>query len=221
MEDLVEGQTYYVKGSGKKPFKLKLEGGVYSCSCPAWCGQSVPASRRTCKHLRMMRGDAAEAARCDGSYCVSGTVTGRKKTSPPIQFQTLRHGSKTKISPGCACERGSICDVSHDPATCPCAQCTTAELLTLPVDYAGIERELVRKNPEILRDPLGTKDAHIAPVGTFMASKDGRIRELEEENEKLFQWLLDAYQQCKACPECGGDNEHEADCELEKHLQSR
>lgn len=30
------------------------------------------------------------------------------------------------VSPGCACERGSTCDVSHDPATCPCAQCTVA-----------------------------------------------------------------------------------------------
>lgn len=26
----------------------------------------------------------------------------------------------------CGCERGSTCDISHDPATCPCTQCVTA-----------------------------------------------------------------------------------------------
>lgn len=26
----------------------------------------------------------------------------------------------------CGCHRGSTCDIGHDPATCECAQCTTA-----------------------------------------------------------------------------------------------
>ena len=36
---------------------------MYSCSCPAWRNQSVAIERRTCKHLRKVRGDAAEDAR--------------------------------------------------------------------------------------------------------------------------------------------------------------
>ena len=32
-------------------------------TCPAWRNQSAPIERRTCKHLRQLRGDAAETAR--------------------------------------------------------------------------------------------------------------------------------------------------------------
>jgi DNA ligase-1 len=63
MPDLADGETYLMQGSGSKPYTLKNTGGVYSCSCPAWRNQSVPIERRTCKHLRKLRGDAAEEAR--------------------------------------------------------------------------------------------------------------------------------------------------------------
>src|SRR5438552_2426491 len=49
--------------SAAKPYVLKNAGGVYSCSCPAWRNQSIPIEQRTCKHLRKLRGDAAETAR--------------------------------------------------------------------------------------------------------------------------------------------------------------
>ncbi len=50
-----------MKGSGAKPYILKNVGGVYSCSCPAWRNQSTAIERRTCKHLRKLRGEEAEA----------------------------------------------------------------------------------------------------------------------------------------------------------------
>jgi DNA ligase-1 len=52
-----------MQGSGKNPYVLKNLGGVYSCSCPAWRNQSVGIEKRTCKHLRKLRGDAVEEAR--------------------------------------------------------------------------------------------------------------------------------------------------------------
>src|SRR4051812_43244369 len=61
--DLENGQTYEMQGSGKNPYILKNVGGVYSCSCPAWRNQSLPPNARTCKHIRKLRGDAAEEAR--------------------------------------------------------------------------------------------------------------------------------------------------------------
>ena len=64
--DLEEGVTIYVQGSGSKPYELKNVGGVYSCSCPAWRNQSTAIEKRTCKHLRKLRGDAAEEARVGG-----------------------------------------------------------------------------------------------------------------------------------------------------------
>jgi DNA ligase-1 len=67
MPDLRDGESVEMKGSGAKPYTLKNVGGVYSCSCPAWRNQSVPIERRTCKHLRKLRGDAAEEARTGGT----------------------------------------------------------------------------------------------------------------------------------------------------------
>jgi DNA ligase-1 len=66
MPDLQDGETTEMQGSGAKPYVLKNTGGVYSCSCPAWRNQSVAIEQRTCKHLRKLRGDAAEAARVGG-----------------------------------------------------------------------------------------------------------------------------------------------------------
>jgi DNA ligase-1 len=63
MADLEDGEVFEMQGSAAKPYELKNTGGVYSCSCPAWRNQSVPIQRRTCKHLRRLRGDAAEEAR--------------------------------------------------------------------------------------------------------------------------------------------------------------
>jgi len=63
MPDLKDGESTQIKGSGAKPYVLKNTGGVYSCDCPAWRNQSIAIERRTCKHLRKLRGDAAEAAR--------------------------------------------------------------------------------------------------------------------------------------------------------------
>src|SRR6266404_6130234 len=67
MPDLQDGQTFEMQGSGAKPYILKNTGGVYSCSCPAWRNQSLGIERRTCKHLRKLRGDAAEEARLGGA----------------------------------------------------------------------------------------------------------------------------------------------------------
>src|SRR5882724_5628770 len=67
MPDLIDGASVEMKGSGAKPYILKNVGGVYSCSCPAWRNQSITIERRTCKHLRKLRGDAAEEARIGGA----------------------------------------------------------------------------------------------------------------------------------------------------------
>src|SRR3989442_10353313 len=63
MPDLQDGQTFEMQGSGAKPYELKNTGGVYSCSCPAWRNQSVAIEKRTCKHLKKLRGEAAEVER--------------------------------------------------------------------------------------------------------------------------------------------------------------
>ena len=67
MADLADGESTEMKGSGAKPYVIKNVGGVYSCSCPAWRNQSVAIERRTCKHIRKLRGEAEEEARIGGA----------------------------------------------------------------------------------------------------------------------------------------------------------
>ncbi len=87
MQDLQDGETFEMKGSGAKPYVLKNTGGVYSCTCPAWRNQSTAIERRTCKHLRRLRGDAAEEARLGGALpqrAVKSSADGDDAAGPPL-----------------------------------------------------------------------------------------------------------------------------------------
>src|SRR6188474_3265739 len=83
MADLADGESVEMQGSGSKPYLLKNSGGVYSCTCPAWRNQSLPIERRTCKHLRKLRGDAAEESRI-GHTAPSTVAKERKSAEPPL-----------------------------------------------------------------------------------------------------------------------------------------
>jgi DNA ligase-1 len=86
MPDLNDGESTFMQGSGSKPYELKNVGGVYSCSCPAWRNQSLPIERRTCKHLRKLRGDAAEEARVGSAMPPPRKAAGgaEAKEGPPV-----------------------------------------------------------------------------------------------------------------------------------------
>jgi DNA ligase-1 len=66
MLNLKEGELTMVQGSGPEFYLLTNTGGVFTCSCPAWRYQGAPISRRTCKHLKQLRGEANESARVAG-----------------------------------------------------------------------------------------------------------------------------------------------------------
>lgn len=86
MPDLNDGESIEMQGSGSKPYVLKNVGGVYSCTCPAWRNQSLAIELRTCKHLRKLRGDAAEEARIGGATPVraKANAEGAEKEGPPL-----------------------------------------------------------------------------------------------------------------------------------------
>jgi len=84
MPDLADGESFFMQGSGVKPYELKNTGGVYSCSCPAWRNQSLPIERRTCKHLRKLRGDAAETARVGTAAPPPRTSTATAAAGAPV-----------------------------------------------------------------------------------------------------------------------------------------
>src|SRR4030088_561110 len=89
MPDLEDGEEISMQGSGSRPYVLKTVGGVYSCTCPAWRNQSIGIERRTCKHLRKLRGDAAEEARTGGALpqrpvTASADGKGDDAAGPPL-----------------------------------------------------------------------------------------------------------------------------------------
>src|SRR5438270_7090472 len=92
MPDLADGESVPMQGSGSRPYVLKNVGGVYSCTCPAWRNQSVAIERRTCKHLRKLRSDAAEEARIGSAVPAVPKVTSAVN-APPLLLAESWDGS--------------------------------------------------------------------------------------------------------------------------------
>ena len=92
MPDLLDGQSAQIQGSASKPYTIKRIAGVYSCSCPAWRNQSLPIDRRTCKHIRLLRGDDAEAAHVGTGLANSPKIKASVK-APPLLLAETWNGS--------------------------------------------------------------------------------------------------------------------------------
>src|SRR5262245_8041583 len=84
MPDLADGESTEMKGSAAQPYILKNTGGVYSCSCPAWRNQSIAIEKRTCKHLRKLRGDEAEETRVGSDLPVRAASAKADKDVPGL-----------------------------------------------------------------------------------------------------------------------------------------
>src|ERR1700732_1114876 len=84
MPDLKDGESVEMQGSGSRPYMLKNVGGVYSCTCPAWRNQSTGIEKRTCKHLRKLRGDAAEEARIGSDLPEKPRQVKGEVAAPPL-----------------------------------------------------------------------------------------------------------------------------------------
>src|SRR5437660_2866176 len=93
MPDLKDGESMEMQGSGSKPYVLKNVGGVYSCTCPAWRNQSLAIEKRTCKHLRKFRGDAAEEARIGSAVPAAPKVSTSAVQAPPLLLAESWDGS--------------------------------------------------------------------------------------------------------------------------------
>lgn len=84
MPDLPDGESLEIQGSGSRPYVVKNVGGVYSCTCPAWRNQSLPIEKRTCKHLRKLRGDQAEETRIGGAVPTRTKEAKAAVEGPPL-----------------------------------------------------------------------------------------------------------------------------------------
>ena len=83
MPDLEDGESIEVQGSGSARYVLKNVGEVYSCTCPAWRNQSLGIEKRTCKHLKALRGEPAELARIGAAAGTSAVAAASKMPDGP------------------------------------------------------------------------------------------------------------------------------------------
>ncbi len=103
MPDIEDGESVEIQGSAKDPYILKNTGGVYSCSCPAWRTQSHPIEKRTCKHLRKYRGDAAEIERLGGELPAKAVTAKSKfpsRIALPVSSSGASGGAVEELIPG-------------------------------------------------------------------------------------------------------------------------
>lgn len=91
------GDIAHVKGSATKPYELKNTHGVISCSCPAWRNQSIPTDRRTCKHIKKVRGEVAEAARLGADpHTLTQVATTAEMRADAAHTKAAEHAAQGK-----------------------------------------------------------------------------------------------------------------------------
>lgn len=104
MSDLDDGDVVLVQGSAKEPYELKNTSGVFSCTCPAWRNAGGPIDARTCKHLRGLRGDEAEAERLGIEVSALGgkvkRISGAKRAASPTDETAAGDGSEDDAAEG-------------------------------------------------------------------------------------------------------------------------
>ena len=91
LNDLKDGELMKIKSSSSDKFyTIKNTYGIYSCTCLGWMFQTNAVDKRTCKHLRQFRGDAAEKARVGSLKTIrsksSSGGSKKKKPSHPIML---------------------------------------------------------------------------------------------------------------------------------------
>lgn len=80
--ELADGESREVQGSGSNTYTLRNVAGVYSCSCPAWRNQGAAIEKRSCKHLRALRGNDAEDTRIGSTTPRERAAANRQVDSP-------------------------------------------------------------------------------------------------------------------------------------------
>jgi DNA ligase 1 len=96
LAELADGESTTMMGSGREPYVLKNVAGVYSCSCPAWRNAGGAINLRSCKHLRKLRGDAAETHRI-GAGAARGASAARVASSSGASSGTTASGTAPPV----------------------------------------------------------------------------------------------------------------------------
>jgi DNA ligase-1 len=194
MPDLADGESFLMQGSAAKPYELKNTGGVYSCSCPAWRNQSIAIETRTCKHLRKLRGDAAETARC-GNPPPKAPKPPRTRTNPDGTSEEVTGGGGAPV----------LLAESWDGLTDPTGYWLSEKLDGVRAYWDG--RQLLSRLGNILHAPdyfLTDLPSHPLDGELFLARKSfQKIVAIVRRQDKSDLWKQIRFLifDCPACPD--------------------
>jgi DNA ligase-1 len=171
------GESTQVQGSSSKPYVVKnVDGRIWSCECMSWKTCPGQVNTKTCKHIRQVHGEALELARI-----------GQPVAAPVAAKVTTGQGNATTGQSPCACHAGNSCTVAHDPATCLCTLCTTAEVGSSRENIeASEEASLGRKlrqdekaklfGPPVLLANSFNEEGDMDPTGWWWSEKLDGVR---------------------------------------------
>jgi len=114
-----DGHVETVQGSQAKPYILRREGNVYSCTCPQWAqlgDRGFPRHKRTCKHLCHVLVHTFERQRI-GNSVVNEIVLAGGGCSRPNSRPASRPGSR---GPVCERPQARIKAVNATPGASQC-----------------------------------------------------------------------------------------------------
>lgn len=95
------GETTEIQGSGSKPYIIKnVDGRIWSCTCPSWKNSGGPVDRKSCKHLRQLLGEAAEAARIGAAVTQANTTTAVATPASPNAPAAPRASAAGSVAAG-------------------------------------------------------------------------------------------------------------------------
>jgi DNA ligase-1 len=96
LNPMTEGDAVkFPSSSSTSVYEVRLRGGVYYCSCPAWRNQKHSVNMRSCKHLLEHLGAAFEAQRCP-HIAKPGAPPSKSKSKPKPAPKTKSKAAKRK-----------------------------------------------------------------------------------------------------------------------------
>ncbi len=99
LQHLNEGETIYVQGSARDPYKIRKIAGVVDCSCPAWRNLGQGIDTRVCKHIRLnIKPECLPHAALVRSGMISASTSSTVSTPATPVAAPVRLTPKGKVS---------------------------------------------------------------------------------------------------------------------------
>lgn len=96
--ELNDGESTTITSDTGNQHVIRRNGYVYYCDCHAWKFQDIPIEKRTCKHIKQLRGGNAESERIRTGV-IPATLTQVVRPDPPFIVSEKIDGARAVFRP--------------------------------------------------------------------------------------------------------------------------